>query len=211
MPEQRQEKPQKVSRQDLEAAIKAGCQVAVGADVYRKGPGGRPTPALPRPPSDPGLPDEFEAVIVRDKEGRLTQAGAEHAIRHGGGVLLGDEVHTDPGSLPDLEEYHARTRTGAVESMDRQIANLNAQRQQLAQDERAAHGREPFKAAPEWPRAQSQPQRQYAGPAQDPARQGEQPQGEQPPQEQPVPEAQLAEAEQPEEGGTRRGRHRRGE
>jgi hypothetical protein len=210
MPEQReqQEKPRKVSRQEIEAAVKAGAHVAVGADVHRRGPGGRPTPPLPPPPADPGLPDEFEAVLVKDPEGRLTRAGALHAIRHGGSVMVEGEVYTDPDALPDLEEVHARAAKGAVEAMDRQIATMHAQRQQLAGDERAARGREPYRADPGWPQARQHP----PGEGRAPEGQGQQPpqpQGE-PQQPQPgegIPEAQPAESE---EETTRRGRRRGG-
>jgi hypothetical protein len=199
-----EDKPRKVSRQEIEAAVKAGAHVAVGPDVYRRGPGGRPTPPLPPPPADPGLPDEFEAVQVRDPEGRLTRAGALHAIRHGGSVLVEGEVYTDPDALPDLEEVHARAAKGAVEAMDRQIATMHAQRQQLAGDERAARGREPYRADPGWPQARQQPQPQAPEGQQPPPQQGE---PQQPQQGEGSPEAQPAESE---EETTRRGRRRGG-
>jgi hypothetical protein len=201
--QQQQEKPRKVSRQEIEAAVKAGAHVAVGADVHRRGPGGRPTPPLPPPPADPGLPDEFEAVVVKDPEGRLTRAGALHAIRHGGSVMVEGEVYTDPEALPDLEEVHARAAKGAVEAMDRQIATMHAQRQQLAGDERAARGREPYRADPGWPQARQQPQGEGQQQPQP------QPQGEpqQLQQGEGIPEAQPAESE---EETTRRGRRRGG-
>jgi hypothetical protein len=122
------EKPVRTTRKDITEAIKAGCQVAIGRDVYRKGLGGKVTPPLPAPPpgADPDQPGELEAVIVRDEFGRLTQAGAEHAIQHGGAVLLGDEAHTTVETLPDLEAYHDQVARNAAEALDQRIAEMHA-------------------------------------------------------------------------------------
>lgn len=159
------DKPVRTTRKDITEAIKAGCQVAIGRDVYRKGLGGKVTPPLPAPPpgADPDQPDEFEAVIVRDEFGRLTQAGAEHAIQHGGAVLLGDEAHTTVETLPDLEAFHDQVARNAAEALDQRIAEMhamktNAQKPAFARQEGKARvrlGGKPVEESETSPRGQA--------------------------------------------------------
>lgn len=139
-------KENRMSRDDFTAALRRGEQVAVGSTVYRKGDR---LPAPPTPPEDASEPDtSLEAVVVRDAQGHLTRAGMEHALRHGGAVMIGGEVISDPERLPSEEEWAAHQEAqaqAANDALDTQIANLQAQKKAKG-DRSAAPGWSPAAA-----------------------------------------------------------------
>jgi hypothetical protein len=127
-----------MNRKQIEDAVKRGEHVAVGPIVLRRDPVSlRPdaatTQAAFATPADPEKPDEFEAVIVRGADGKLTRAGMEHAIRHGGSVMIEGTSITSLDGLPDeveLARGDEERLAAFTAALDAQIAAIAVQRQQ---------------------------------------------------------------------------------
>lgn len=119
----------RMTREAVEASLKRGEHVGTaGGAVLRKGADLRPHFTADE---DGGRTTEIPAVVVRDEHGNITRAGMEHALRSGGSVLYGGEVHTSLDTLPDeieLAEHDEKAKAAIAASIDQQIAALTAQR-----------------------------------------------------------------------------------
>lgn len=125
----------KLTREQADAHLQAGRPVAF---VPEQGPvrtlqvpeGGRRAVRTKLPPED----EEGEFLLLRDEKGDLTRAGMEHVLREGGSVLLDGRQIEHLDDLPteaDLARGDERRTAAVREQLDRQMAELAAQRARL--------------------------------------------------------------------------------
>jgi hypothetical protein len=124
-------KPKTMTRGEIEAALKRGEHVAIaGRHITLK----RDLPPHASDADNPPEADEFQAVVARSADGRLTRAGMENAIRTGGSVLHGGEVLTRVEDLPEddqLAQSHQQQQQALAAQYDAQMAAIAAQKAQL--------------------------------------------------------------------------------
>jgi hypothetical protein len=122
-----------LDRKGLTEALERGEHVGVGPNVHRR--------ARELPPVPAEGDDNLEGVVIRDAAGKLTHAGMEWTIQHGGGVMIGGQVITRLDDLPseaELARGNEAAEAALAASLDAQIAALSAQRASVGQGKAAA-------------------------------------------------------------------------